>query len=107
VARISEREFGLVLPDTDLNGTLAVVNKMRDDLPSGILEQAEINYGTASIVPNVNGNAKSFLDMCQRALAAAHQKGNGQIVYINKKGKLALLSRADMIDWDPGEEASA
>jgi GGDEF domain-containing protein len=106
-ARISEWEFGLVLPDTDLNGTLAVVNRMRGDLQSEISEQVEINYGAASIVPNANGNAKSFLDMCQRALLAAHQKGDGQVVFINEKGKLALLPRDDLINWDPGEEASA
>ncbi len=107
VARISENEFGLVLPDTDLRGALALVNRIRGDLHNEVSEQVKINYGTASIVPNENGNAKSFLDMCRRALAAAHQKGNGQVVFINEKGKLALLSRADMIDWDPGEEASA
>jgi hypothetical protein len=68
-------------------------------------------------VPTDKGNAKSFLDLCHRALAAAQQEGDGQIAFVSDKGKLILHtgvdhsdddhSGADSIDWDTDEEASA
>jgi len=137
-ARIDEWKFGLILPDTDLNSALAVANKLRLAIEDEIPGPIELCYSAVSIVPNTSGNAKSFLEMCHRALAGAHQKGNGQIVFVNDKGKLTLFSPADaavvagsnadddttivagtntavgtdtgdfsnIINWDPGEEAS-
>jgi len=101
---IAEWNFSIILPDTDLKGALAVTDRLHDMLQEHKIENS---FGVASIVPNINGNAKSFLDITQRALEAAHQKGDGQIVFVSDKGKLTLHTRADMIDWDMGEEASA
>jgi len=107
VARIAAWEFGMILPDTDLNGALSVAEKMCDGLQVEISGQTVmISFGVASIVPNASGNAQSFLDMCHRALAAAHQEGDGQIAFLSDKGKLALHSRGDLIDWDSSAEAS-
>ena len=108
VARIGAWEFGIILPDTDLKGGLTVAEKIRGVLHSEISGQpVEISFGVASIMPNIKGNAKSFLDMCHRALATAHREDDGQIVFVNEQGKLAVLPRADQINWNPGEEASA
>ena len=115
VARITKWDFGLVLPDTDLEGALALASRLREELQE---QDVVISFGVASIVPNNNGNAQSFLDICNRAVAAARQKGDGQIAFVSEKGKLMLHlvpeapevpknSKFDMIDWDTGEEASA
>jgi len=95
-ARIDEWEFGLILPDTDLDGALAVAGRLRDVMQDEKSVPAELCYSVVSIVPNANGNAKSFLEMCHRALAGAHLKGDGQIVYVNDQGKLTLYSQADV-----------
>jgi|GEM_PF-2742966 len=108
VARIGAWEFGMILPDTDLNGALAIAGKLSDEVRDEIAGQSvAISFGVASIVPNANGNAQSFLDMSHRALAAASQEGHGQIAFVNERGKLALYACDDIIDWDSGEEASA
>jgi GGDEF domain-containing protein len=104
VGCIAECNFSIILPDTDLKGALAVTDRLRDMLQEHKIEKS---FGVASIVPNINGNAKSFLDITQRALEAAHQKGDGQIVFVSDRGKLTLHTRADMIEWNMGEEASA
>jgi len=110
VARTAEWDFGLVLPDTDLEGALSVANRLHEALQE---QEVAFSFGVASIVPNNNGNAQSFLDVCQRAVAAARQKGDGQIAFVSEQGKLKLhmvpdkKSKFDMIDWETGEEASA
>ena len=109
VARVAELDFGLVLPDTDLGGVLAVANRLREALQN---QEVIISIGVASIVPNDNGNPQSFLDVCQRAVAAAREKGDGQVAFVSEKGKLMLHqapgtnSKPDTIDWETSEEAS-
>jgi GGDEF domain-containing protein len=113
VARITKWDFGLVLPDADLEGALTLAGRLHEELQE---QDVVISFGVASIVPNNNGNAQSFLDICNRAVAAARKKGDGQIAFVSDKGKLMLHSvpeapdknsKFDMIDWDTGEEASA
>jgi len=113
VARIAKWDFGLVLPDTDLQGALALASRLHGELQG---QDVVISFGVASIVPNHNGNAKSFLDVCKRAVAAARTKGEGEIAFVGEKGKLMLHSapevpeknsNLDIIDWDMDEEASA
>ena len=110
VARIAEWDFGLVLPDTDLEGALSVANRLHEALQD---QEVVFTFGVASIVPNDTGNAQSFLDVCQRAVTAARKKGDGQVAFVSEQGKLKLHkvpdknSKFDMIDWETSEEASA
>jgi len=109
IGYIAEWNFSIILPDTDLQGALAVADRIREMLQEHKIKNS---FGVATIVPNINGNAKSFLDITQRALEAAHQKGDGQIVFVSDRGKLTLHTSTepastDMIDWDMSEEASA
>ncbi len=104
VARIGAWEFGMVLPDTDLSGALSIGDRTCSLLQSKMPQHAStVHIGVGAIVPNAKGNAQSFLDLCHRALAAAKKEGDGQIVFVNDKGKLQAHSGADLIDWDPGE----
>ncbi|MDP6675601.1 MAG: diguanylate cyclase, partial [Gammaproteobacteria bacterium] len=103
VARISAWEFGMILPDTDVSGALSVAGGICESIQGDECGQpTTIGIGVGSIIPNANGNAQSFLDLCHRALETANQAGDGQIAYINDKGKLVLHASDDMIDWDPG-----
>jgi len=108
VARIGAWEFGMILPDTDLDGGLAVADKMRTVLKAAVTGRSvAVCFGVASIVPSTNGNAQSFLDICHRALVAARREGDGQIAYMNDKGKLSVHSRSDTVDRVAREKASA
>ena len=116
VARIAQWEYGLVLPDTDLNGGLAVAERLAEILRD---VEVQISFGVASIVPNEKGNAKSFLDISRRAVAAAQQEGDRKIAFVSDRGKLMLHQIAAkepaqapekdpyLIEWEDNEEASA
>lgn len=107
VARIGAWDFGIILPDTDLNGALAVAEKMRDSLQGDLAGQPlTVSFGASSIVPNANGNAQSFLGMCHRALTAASKEGDGHIAFVGNNGKLGLHTRSDLVDWDPAEDGT-
>jgi hypothetical protein len=54
------------------------------------------------MVPNANGNAKSFVGVGQRVLQASNKKGDGFIAYADEKGKIQMASQADVIEWDQG-----
>jgi len=105
VARIGVHEFAVVLPDTDLNGALAVAERTQQMVQTALTEvggdrMPELNLGVASMVPNANGNAKSFVGVGQRVLQASNKKGDGFIAYADDKGKIRMASQADVIEWD-------
>ena len=106
VARIDARQFGMVLPDTDLEGALAVAERMQEAIRKATENRpVEIYIGVSSIVPNPRGNATSMMALVRRALQAARQGGDGQIGYIGKDGKVVLGKPAvsddsDELDWE-------
>ena len=116
VARIAAWDFGLVLPDTDLQGGISVADRLIKALQD---LELHISIGVASIVPNENGNAKSFLEICRRAVAAATEEGAGKIAFVSDEGKLMLHQPVVeenkpepeddpyLIEWEESEEANA
>lgn len=104
VARIEAWEFGMILPDTDIKGGLAVTEKMRKALQSAMPElPVDVCFGVASIVPNEKGNAQSFFELCHRAVEAAQREGGGQIAYVTEEGKFAFHASPDVLEWDATE----
>lgn len=105
IARIGVHEFAVVLPDTDLNGALAVAERTQQAVQAKLAKLCgdrvpEINFGVVAIVPNADGNAKSFVDVGRRVLKASNKKGDGYIAYADEKGKIRLATKADVIEWD-------
>jgi len=103
VARIAAWEFGMILPDTDIKGGLAVAEKMHKALRAMPDLSVDVCFGVASIVPNDKGNAQSFFELCHRAAEAAQREGGGQIAFVTDTGKFALHASSDMIEWDSAE----
>ncbi len=105
IARVGVHEFAVVLPETDLQGGLAVAGRaqlaVREMLRKIVGDSVpEINFGVLAILPNPNGNAKSFIDFGRRVLKASHDRGDGFIAYADDKGKIRLATEADVVDWD-------
>jgi len=105
IARIGVHEFAVVLPDTDLRGALAVADRTQLSVKAALSKISgdrvpEINFGVVAIVPNAQGDAKSFVAVGRRVLKASNKKGDGFIAYADDKGKIRLATKADMVEWD-------
>lgn len=115
LARIDEHEFAVVLPDTNLNGALAVAERTQLSIRDAVAKTCgermpKMNIGVVSIVPNERGNSKSFVEVGRRVLKASNKNGDGNIAYADEKGKVRLAAtatatatakaKADTIDWD-------
>lgn len=90
VSRIDADKFGVVLPDTNLEGALAAANRMQQAAQAVVGEAYLINSGVVTIVPNPDGNARSFINLAHRALRAAEQQG-GKVTFFNAEGKIMVL----------------
>jgi len=90
VTRIDADKFGVVLPDTNLEGALAAANRIQQAAQAVVGEAYLINSGVVTIVPNPDGNARSFINLAHRALRAAEQQG-GKVTFFNAKGKIMVL----------------
>ncbi len=103
IARIGMHEFAVVLPDTDLEGALAVAGRAQLSVRKMLVDTSrdhvpQINFGVVAIVPRAEGNAKSFVDVGRRVLKASHSHGDGCIAYADDKGKIRLATRADLVE---------
>ena len=90
VARIDASKFGIVLPDTNLEGALAVAQRVQQSVQVAIGDEYLANSGVVTIVPNAEGNARSFINLAHRALQAAEEQG-GEVTFFNAEGKIMLL----------------
>lgn len=90
VARIDAGKFGIVLPDTNLEGALAVAHRIQQSVQVAIGDEYLANSGVVTIVPNAEGNARSFINLAHRALQAAEEQG-GEVTFFNAEGKIMLL----------------
>jgi len=105
VARIEMNEFSVVLPETELEGALAVAERTRSAVQAALLKAGPggmptLNLGVASILPNASGNSNSFVEVARRVLQASVKNGNGQIAFINKKGQIHLATNTDVSGAD-------
>jgi diguanylate cyclase (GGDEF)-like protein len=104
VTRIDGDKFGVVLPDTNLDGALFVAHRTQQAVQEAVGEAFLANLGAVTIVPNVDGNARSFISLAHRALTAAEQQG-GEVTFFNSEGQIMLL--AEHASQQPPEDALA
>ena len=87
-ARYGGEEFVVLLPDTDLNGALAVANQIRDAVAAlqiahedGLSDGAlTVSQGVASIVPTPVTSVLDLLDRADQALLRAKNAGRNCIL---------------------------
>ena len=96
VARLDADKFVMVLPDTDLFGTLVVAERGRIALQKVLPESSgsqdlAANVGAASIAPNPKGDASGFLQMVQRVLTAAEKKDGTRVAYAGENHEITVL----------------
>ncbi len=101
LARIDVNEFSLVLPETDLSGALAVAERARTTVQKMLMashskRRPSLNLAVSSILPVANGNPNSFIEVTRRVLQASIKNGNGNIAFINAKGKIRLATNKDL-----------
>ena len=102
-ARLGGEEFGILLPDTDLNGAMAVAEKIRTavesaQLPTGnnnVLGTTTVSIGAASWLPMNGGTTMDFIAKANENLDAAKNAGRNKVVGTDAKrayGAFALHS---------------
>jgi len=100
IGRTGEKEFVVLLPDTELKGAIVVAARTKSKVQGALLKvDAErmppLNFAVCAIQPNADGNAASFVDVGRRVLQAAQQHGEGNLAYINERGKILLAKSED------------
>jgi diguanylate cyclase (GGDEF)-like protein len=87
-ARYGGEEFVLILPNTSLDGALAVARQVQHDLATMRLPHAyspiapyiTLSMGVACVVPQNGGSAEQFLRKADRALRKAKDTGRNRVV---------------------------
>ena len=105
VARYGGEEFIVVLPDTDLDGAVAVARELRLGVHQlGIAHDSSshggvvtISQGVAAVVPAVTESFESLITKADVALYAAKRAGRNRIAALrgNAQGDVELISLAD------------
>ncbi|GBC60117.1 diguanylate cyclase response regulator [Desulfonema ishimotonii] len=87
IARYGGEEFAAVLPNTPLNGALAIAETMRSDVmalnlshpTSAISDRITISIGVSSAVPARNSDLSGLIQQADQALYQAKQTGRNQV----------------------------
>ncbi|MDG2990708.1 PAS domain S-box protein [Candidatus Synechococcus calcipolaris G9] len=83
IARYGGEEFALVLPNTDLDGTLRVIHKIQEalhrlnipHLASSIGDRITISFGVVTLTPHSSRSLDEFLNAADQSLYHAKQSG--------------------------------
>ncbi|HET7771763.1 MAG TPA: diguanylate cyclase [Chloroflexota bacterium] len=80
-ARFGGDEFAVLLPDTDLEGALAVARNLRMGVAAAVAEgqRISISIGVASCVPQRWGDPATLLAHADAALYTAKARGRGRV----------------------------
>ncbi|MDR3322428.1 MAG: diguanylate cyclase [Synergistaceae bacterium] len=85
-ARLGGEEFGILLPDADLESALSIAEKIRSEVeatripaPDGAVTSATISIGAASLIPREGDLAKDFISKADVNLYNAKSTGRNRI----------------------------
>lgn len=89
VARYGGEEFGVILPMTEHKGAMTLAEKMRQAVAElGILhegsstaEHVTISMGVATMIPGPESSIEQFIEMADKALYQAKERGRNQIAF--------------------------
>lgn len=87
VARYGGEEFGVILPNTDLEGTVIVAEKIRSAVKnlqlnhqkSSVSKYISVSLGVASIIPTFKLNPEHLIAQADKALYAAKEQGRDRV----------------------------
>jgi len=94
VARYGGEEFAIVLPNTDLNGAIAIAQMIQDKLAQLKIPHAKslghtevtLSLGINSIIPTPNSSPNQFIENTDQALYQAKQNGRNQYAIASTVG---------------------
>ena len=102
VVRYGGEEFAVLLPDTDINGALAIAGQIRRSVidkriahsgsPTGYLT---VSLGCYSFVPKGNDSIEAFIQRADAALYQAKNAGRNRAAVLSTDDGIAELMRYD------------
>ncbi|MBC3778752.1 sensor domain-containing diguanylate cyclase [Pseudomonas sp. SWRI99] len=100
--RYGGEEFAVLLPDTDINGALAIAGQIRRSVidkhivhsgsPTGYLT---VSLGCYSFIPNGNDSLEMFIRRADAALYEAKNAGRNRAAVFSPEERFAALMRSD------------
>ncbi|NER22153.1 MAG: diguanylate cyclase [Symploca sp. SIO1C2] len=99
VARYSEQEFGVILPNTNASGGVWIAQKMRGivkrlklaNCSSPVKRYITLSLGVASIVPTPESDSKILVEAADKALCKAKTEGGDRVVLDKFSKKLGTF----------------
>ena len=85
MARIGGEEFGIILPDTDLDGALTLANSIKADIRKSAISQhnkipeVTMSFGASSLVPDESLNVGLLFNKADAAVYQAKRKGKDRV----------------------------
>ena len=87
-ARFGGEEFACILPNTDLNGAMAIANTVRDRLAeasiphyySSVADHVTLSFGVATLVPETGQTPSLLIQLADDLLYSAKQNGRDRIL---------------------------
>ena len=100
--RYGGEEFAVLLPDTDINGALAIAGQIRRSVidkhiihsgsPTGYLT---VSLGCYAFIPSGNDSLETFIHRADAALYQAKNAGRNRAAVLSLDGGIAELMRSD------------
>ena len=89
VARIGGEEFGIILPDTDLDGALTLADSIKADIRKlansqhNKIPEVTMSFGASSLVPDESLNVGMLFSAADAALYQAKENGKDRVETID------------------------
>jgi diguanylate cyclase (GGDEF)-like protein len=78
VFRMGGEEFGVLLPNTDLNGAFLIAEKIREEVQNST--EITVSVGLACVLPQVGENSEKLLKLADNNLYKAKETGRNRVI---------------------------